>query len=319
MAVQSLQPKFRFLLRVTFVFTCYHRHSDIVLFEYYPAISQDDRQRNLCLLPPPLHCPPQRPQPVDVADDDSDNAEALKPVKSQPDNTHPHLCHRKLHFFYPIMRVILIDGQGVSATPSSALPRQTGQVSSSSLAKLFLAECNAVCARRIAQLSAYDVKRLGLSITTLDRLAFPVQTGEWLMEPLASIPNLFVEQVLQIFHILESHPAIFASSANDVTHVLGYSSGLLSGLCLATNSSADTPLSFLKRATFLFRLTLSLGLHCQISRIDMLSAAGTRLEEQSGGWSAAVLGPTLSELEASLNAFNAQFEVSSFYSTQNKC
>ena len=52
--------------------------------------------------------------------------------------------------------------------------------------------------------------KTGLTKEALDGIVFPVARDEMPKHPLVSMPNLFVEQMLRLIHLLETRPDVFS-------------------------------------------------------------------------------------------------------------
>ncbi len=199
------------------------------------------------------------------------------------------------------MRVFVFDGQG--STPSSSTLTST-----SPLGTVFLQECTSAFSRRMESLSDQEILRIGFSREALRGIVFPVACDEASRDPLVSMPNLFIEQMLRLIQLLDTRPdTLSCSSREHSMHVLGYSSGLLTALFVATSDpSALSRVSFMQRSLFIFDVAVSLGIHSQLSRFDMFESAGVSLDDPERGWnwSSAVLGLELSELDQLVQEYN---------------
>lgn len=158
-------------------------------------------------------------------------------------------------------------------------------------------------------LSEQETLKTGLTKEALGGIVFPVARDDASRHPLVSMPNLFIEQMLRLIHLLETRPDILSCSRDDYpAQVIGYSSGLLTALFMATSnpSALSCRVTFMQRSLFIFEIAMSLGLHSQLSRFDVFDSAGVSLDdpERDWNWSSVVLGLELSELDELVLSFN---------------
>ena len=219
------------------------------------------------------------------------------------------------------MRVLLLDGQGSSTASSST----TVQQPHTPLATLFTHQVRTAFSARIAALSSETRDALGgratrilLSNISDGSLVLPVSDAALLCHPLIALPNLYVRQVIRLIEVLETDG--FTTGESPV-EVIGYSSGILAALLVATSFpppattplslSATTELTILGNALTLFGIAITTGIEAQISKESMLNASGLELDDpdREREWSAVVFGVGRDVLETKISAWNTQKEV----------
>lgn len=241
-------------------------------------------------------------------------------------------------------RLLLLDGQGSSpsiSTSTSTGPSSPTSVppvpppSSSTLAALFLRQAHVSLRARFTSLSASirseleaDSPATAAILTQLreGHLCLPTTHVTLLRHPLISLPSLYVAQVVRILEEVEVRPEMLVSGASDL-EIIGYSSGLLPALLVATSLPALSPASesgsaildpasqfqLLSNALALFDLTVVFGIHTQLARSRLHAAAGLSLDDpaREREWSVVVFGVSRQWLQGKVDAWNATKGVSS--------
>ena len=234
------------------------------------------------------------------------------------------------------MRVLLFDGQGSAPTSSSSsATMSTTTASSFPLASLFTSQAHAVLKARLSVLSDETASRLQLRATRgvladlrSGSLTLPVSDPALLQYPLVSLPSLYLAQVIRLLEDLEagSRRTAVESANNAATNttaaVVGYSSGLLPALFVASSFPApgltskdlspSAQLSLLRNAVALFEVALLLGVETQVAKEEMLKQSGLALDDplREKEWSMVVFGETRSALEERVEQWNSQSAVS---------
>ncbi|THH09272.1 hypothetical protein EW145_g2129 [Phellinidium pouzarii] len=217
------------------------------------------------------------------------------------------------------MRVLLFDGQGsVSATPSTSVSSPC-----TPLATLFARQAHAELAARLARLPTAIEDLLDASATRSvltqlreERIVLPTEDATLLCHPLIALPSLYIAQVVRLLEVLETK----SLPGPEVTDVVGYSSGLLPALLVATSFpapltasqalSVSAQLSILRNALALLDVAILLGMETHVSKENMLKEGGVALDDpvRANEWSVAVFGEPRDALEAKIKTWNAQIE-----------
>lgn len=130
---------------------------------------------------------------------------------------------------------------------------------------------------------------------------------------------------------VEVRPEMLLSGAPNL-EIIGYSSGLLPALLVATSLPALSPTSesdsanldpasqfqLLSNALALFDLTVVFGIHTQLARSRLHAAAGLSLDDpaREREWSVVVFGVSRQWLQGKVDAWNATNRVSSCFPHQ---
>lgn len=217
------------------------------------------------------------------------------------------------------MRVLLFDGQGSAPSSPSA-------ASTTPLAALFMSQAHSVLKSRLSLLSDEAAARLGeratrdiLADLRNGSLTFPVSDNSLLQHPIVSLPSLYVAQVVRLLEELEAGSG---SDVQETAAAVGYSSGLLPALLVASSFPAPgkaskdlTPhaqITLLRNAVALFDVALLLGIESQGAKEEMLTDSGLALDDpmREKEWSVVVFGETRSALEERVAQWNSQSAVS---------
>ena len=246
------------------------------------------------------------------------------------------------------VRLLLLDGQG--SPPSVSSPTNAGgnfttsvppvpPTSSSPLAAFFLRQAHASLRSRFVSLPAATRTELELDSPATaaiieqlceGHLCLPTSHATLLRHPLVSLPSLYIAQVVRILEELEFNSETLLDASG--LEIIGYSSGLLPALLVATSlpplslSSESEPLAnhilnparqlqLLSNALALFDLTVMIGIHTELARSRMHAAAGLSLDDPARDreWSVVVFGVSRETLQGKVDAWNAANRVSSVY------
>ncbi|KAH8105565.1 polyketide synthase [Phellopilus nigrolimitatus] len=213
------------------------------------------------------------------------------------------------------MRVLLFDGQGSAPAPTTPVP-----LARAPLASFFARQAGAAFSSRLAALSpaAKEALDTGATRSLLAQLRegtikLPVADTALLCHPLVSLPSMYVAQVVRLLEELETGAMVHTAPVD----VVGYSSGLLPALLVATSFpglsqdlSSTTQLAILRNALALLDIAVLLGVEAQASKGAMLAAGGIALDDPAceREWSVVAFGDSRDALEAKLRAWNSQTE-----------
>ena len=216
-----------------------------------------------------------------------------------------------------VMRVILFDGQGPHPSSSSVV-----QHPKTPLATLFVHQARAAFAARIASLASATrgalndrATRILLDKISDGRVILPSSDAHLLRHPLFALLSLYVTQVVRLLEEVEANGPV---AKGDSVEVIGYSSGILPALLMATsfpspkvvNStlSPSSQMTILRNALAIFEVAMSIGIEAQVSREYLLTDCKIALDDpnREHEWSAVVLGEKRDALQTRLASWNSQ-------------
>lgn len=220
------------------------------------------------------------------------------------------------------MRVLLFDGQGATQAASSSNAAST---SLRPLAALFVRQAQDTLRARLAALTPDTERALSIGATRSllmrlrnGQITLPTTDRTLLRQPIVSLPSVYISQTVRLLELLETG----VEWDDSVIDIVGYSSGLLPALLVASSVPAPSKLSsslppsaqltLLRNALALFEVSLLLGVETQVSKLSMLKAGGIALDDPFAEreWSAAVFNETREALEEKIEAWNVDAEVS---------
>ena len=222
------------------------------------------------------------------------------------------------------MRVLLFDGQGATHASSSSSATTTCL---RPLAALFVQQAHDTLRACLAAISPETERALNagatrslLSRIRSGRITLPTSDATLLRNPIVSLPSVYVAQVVRLFELLEAGVEWDCSRID----VVGYSSGLLPALLVATSLPApsgitsplslSTQLTLLRNVLALFEVSVVLGVETQVSKLAMLNEIGITLDDPYSDreWSAVLFNETREILQAKIAAWNSEAKVRSY-------
>ncbi|EJD06333.1 polyketide synthase [Fomitiporia mediterranea MF3/22] len=159
----------------------------------------------------------------------------------------------------------------------------------------------------------------------------PLPGTHWTAVPLVPpilLSNKYAMEVVRLLEALETNSPMTGESSVDV---IGYSSGLLPAVLIATSCpspaaasrtlSTSSQFAILRNALALFEVSVAIGIEAQISKDTMLNAADVALDDplRDREWSAVVFGAKRTSIETKVASWNARSEVHITAQTTDMC
>ncbi|TDL16946.1 ketoacyl-synt-domain-containing protein, partial [Rickenella mellea] len=199
------------------------------------------------------------------------------------------------------MLVVVFDGQG-------SVPAVPNDDCLSPLAITFLHEARNTLTR--LQALAPDDEHVLSHLKDMLSASIPTSDPRLLLNPIIAIPNLYVLQVLRYMIAIENDENLLVDP--DVLGIVGYSSGILPALLVATSESRSELLS---NALQLLTAAFWLGYHCQIYRQNGLSDIPAYDPDVEEPWSIVLFDHSQEEATELVDGFNHNSRGQTLYIT----